>query len=96
MFPQFSFIFFLKLAFWVGDSPSREGPGYATANLNHSEEKKMFAIKPCHWIILSTIDIDIWYHFNPNTKEEGREDGEKKRTQPARGGQGSNPGPAAC
>ena len=30
IFPQFSFIFFLNLVFRVGDSPTREGPGYAT------------------------------------------------------------------
>ena len=30
IFPQFCFIFFLNLAFRVGDSPTREGPGYAT------------------------------------------------------------------
>ena len=29
MFPQNFLIFFLILALWVGDSPTREGPGYA-------------------------------------------------------------------
>ena len=30
IFPQTLLIFFLILAFRVGDSPTREGPGYAT------------------------------------------------------------------
>ena len=30
IFPQIFFIFFLILVFRVGDSPTREGPGYAT------------------------------------------------------------------
>ena len=31
IFPQISFIFFLSLVSRVGDLPTREGPGYATA-----------------------------------------------------------------
>ena len=30
IFPQTLLIFFLILALWVGKSPTREGPGYAT------------------------------------------------------------------
>ena len=30
IFPQTLLIFFLILALWVGESPTREGPGYAT------------------------------------------------------------------
>ena len=30
VFPQIFFIFFLILVFRVGESPTREGPGYAT------------------------------------------------------------------
>ena len=41
--------------------------------------------------------MSLWVlSINPNNPEEGREGGEKKRTQRARGGWGSNPGPAAC
>ena len=32
IFLQFFFIFFFILVFRVGGSPTREGPGYATAN----------------------------------------------------------------
>ena len=32
IFPQTSLIFFLILALRVGESPTREGPGYATAS----------------------------------------------------------------
>ena len=30
IFPQIFLIFFLILVFWVGEPPTREGPGYAT------------------------------------------------------------------
>ena len=31
IFPHFFLIFFLNLVLWVGDSPTQEDPGYATA-----------------------------------------------------------------
>ena len=33
IFPQFSLFFFINLVLRVGGSPTREGPGYATAHL---------------------------------------------------------------
>ena len=36
--PQTLPIFFLILALQVGESPTREGPGYATANASHFRE----------------------------------------------------------
>ena len=34
IFPQKFLFFVLNLALWVGKSPTREGPGYATAHLS--------------------------------------------------------------
>ena len=39
IFRQFSFIFFLNLAFRVGNSPTREGPGYATGKKKKTKKK---------------------------------------------------------
>ena len=36
----------------------------------------------------------VWKNYLP--KEEEKEGGEKERTQRARGGRGSNPGPTVC
>ena len=45
IFPQTLLIVFLNLVFQVGDSPTREGPGYATEpTLNRDGDRKLLKI----------------------------------------------------
>ena len=50
-FPQTLFTFFLILVLRVGDSPTREGPGYATDSVSLHGQKDSFFTH--FWVILS-------------------------------------------
>ena len=47
IFPQTFFIFFLILVLRVGESPTREGPGYATAHCTLRYKKCVVELAPC-------------------------------------------------
>ena len=66
IFLQFFFIFFLILVFWVGGSPTRKDPGYATVHAFHAPLQYSFLCQtkqqytcvkhlPVSWIISQNV-----------------------------------------
>ena len=69
LFPQMFLIFFLILAFRVGESPTRKGPGYATVNrlivkdvLNSSFCVFLFAAGELFYQYFGSSKDTIWKH----------------------------------
>ena len=69
IFPQIFFIGFLNLILWVGGSPTREGPGYATAATSFAPSKSFYKIilRLCIFVPI-TMQGQVTFCLHPKRK----------------------------